>query len=92
MDICKECGSFVGDNGLTEKCGNATPCERDAPTFYAEVERVKSSIDLHALARMERNEMPACFQATRAATVAMARLLMESLRQTEELVKHIPKH
>lgn len=93
MELCKICGAPLDAGGFTA-CGlaGAEKCHRDRATFEAQVEESKAALDLHILARMERNEMPECFQFTRAAGVAMAQLLMEALRQNQELLKAVPKH
>lgn len=92
MDICIECGAPVDTNGLTNCEARGEKCAKDRAAFLQDVEDTKSILDLHKLAMIERNEMPACFLPTRAMGVALAQLLMEALRQNQELLKQVPKH
>ena len=91
MDMCPDCGNPLGDNGFTN-CNSDPKCDRDREDFQGKVDAAKAALDLHVLARIERNEMPPCFEATRASTVALAGLLMEALRQNQEMLAHVPKH
>lgn len=88
MNVCERCGAPIDPAGFTN-CGGQNEdyelCKRDRTKFEAEVEESRKALDLQVLALMEKNEMPECFEPTRAATVAMARLLMQALRQNQEL-------
>lgn len=95
MELCKDCGAPLDDAGLTN-CGgkgiNADLCDKDRTAFFTEVTNMKLALNPHILASMEKNDMPACFGTSRPLLVALAQLLMEALRQNEELLKHVPKH
>lgn len=84
MNTCEKCGIEVEENGLTTKC-DAINCERDKASFDREVENQKAVMTLPLIERMSLNEMPECFGAQRSTIVALALLLMTSLRQNEEL-------
>jgi len=90
--ICPDCNLFIGENGYTDRCGKLVPCARDTTRFEAEVMDTREHIDLQTLNAMSKNAMPACFEPTRPAFVALARLLMEALQQNQELLSNVPKH
>jgi hypothetical protein len=88
MNLCDQCGAPLDDAGFTNCGGKGEElCRRDRAAFEREVDEAKKSIDLQVLALMEQNKMPACFEPTRAATVAMSRLLMDALRQNQQLAE-----
>lgn len=89
MKVCSECGNPLDDAGFTNCDTRATPCSRDRMAFDRQVEDIKAALTLPALASMEKNEMPECFEPTRASTVALSGLLMETLRQNDAMAKQL---
>lgn len=85
---CPDCNQPLGDNGFAAGC-IVINCPRDGVRFAAEVESQRKLLDLNVLQRMADNEMPACFGAQRSTLVALAKLLMEALRQNEEMARRL---
>lgn len=50
------------------------------------IKQIKSMLTLPMIDKMAKNEMPDCFEFTRETGVALAQLLMDSMRANEELV------
>lgn len=50
-----------------------------------EVAQIKALLTLPMIDKMAKNEMPDCFEFTRETGVALAQLLMDSMRTNEEL-------
>jgi hypothetical protein len=87
MDTCRACGTPLDDVGLTN-C-EREECDRDRTRHKARVERIKASLSIEAIARMERGDMPECFELTRAGATALAGLLMAALRQNQEMAARL---
>ena len=92
MNLCPDCGNPLGDDALTN-CGKTRgeECDRDRGKFFGRVEETKRALTLPALAAMSESKLPPIFDLGRVGAVALAQLLMEALRQNDELYKRIPK-
>lgn len=55
-------------------------------SFDDEVTEAMNAMTLPIIDRLAKNDMPECFEPTRATVVALASLMMKTLRQNEELV------
>lgn len=83
---CDQCKVELDESGFT-RCF-VPGCAHDRAAFDREVEQAKQ-IDLAVVAKIEKNEMPACFAPTRAGFVALASLLMEALRQNQAMAERL---
>lgn len=82
---CHDCGQKLEANGYRDGC-LTVKCTRDKTRFGIEVEVQRQFLSLAMIDRIAKNEMPHCFAPQRETLVAMASLLMQALRQNEELV------
>lgn len=85
MNVCKTCSNPLDEAGFTNCLSDV--CIHNRARFEREVEEARQALGLDVLAKIEQNSMPACFVPTRASTVALGRLLMQALRQNQELAE-----
>jgi len=88
---CLVCQVELDEAGFAAACPRRLPCRRDLPAFENEVKLTKESLSLQVIAEMEKNSMPESYTPIRAEVVAMAKLLMQALRQNQTMMEQLRK-
>jgi len=88
METCKTCGNPLDEFGMTN-CNQAEKCSADRAEFALDMQRIKEAMTLPMIESMSKNEMPACFEPTRAFSVAVCGMLMEALRQNQQMADQL---
>lgn len=80
------CPLDVDDNGFTSRCLQSA-CPHNLAEFLSSVAEQRQALTLPLVEKIAKNEMPACFGTERSTLVCLASLLMEVMRQNEELAR-----